>query len=47
MISLFYIRGQSNIGRTVCVDELHWTDDAWPYFINGSPSTTEQQGPEI
>jgi len=42
-----YIRGQSNIGRTVCVDELHWTDDAWPYFINGSPSTTEQQGPEI
>ena len=42
-----YIKGQSNIGRTALIDELKWTSDGWPYFTNGSPSTTEQQGPEI
>ena len=42
-----YIRGQSSIGRTVCLDEIKWTNDGWPYFTDGSPSTTEQQGPEI
>ena len=42
-----YIRGQSGIGRTACIDELHWTSDGWPYFNGGSPSTTEQQGPEV
>ena len=42
-----YIRGQSYIGRTACIDEVFWTQDGWPYFNNGSPSTTEQQGPEI
>ena len=42
-----YIRGQSYIGRTACIDEIFWTQDGWPYFNNGSPSTTEQQGPEI
>ena len=47
MIYHAYIRGQSNIGRTVCLDELRWTDDGWPYFEGGSPSTTEQQGPDV
>lgn len=42
-----YIRGQSNIGRTVCLDELHWTGDGWPYFNGGSPSTNQQQGPDV
>ena len=42
-----YIRGQSGIGRTALIDELKWTSDGWPYFTNGCPSTTEQQGPEI
>ena len=42
-----YIRGQSNIGRTVCIDELKWTNEGWPYFEGGVPTTYEHAGPEI
>ena len=27
-----YLRGQSQIGRTVCIDEVKWTNSHWPYF---------------
>ena len=42
-----YIRGQSNIGRTVCMDEVKWTNDEWPYFEGDSPSSNEHAGPYI
>jgi len=42
-----YIRGQSQIGRTACIDEVLWTGDGWPYFNGGSPSTNTQQGPDV
>ena len=40
-----YIRGRSHIGRTVCMDEVKWTNDEWPYFEGDSPSSGEQTGP--
>lgn len=42
-----YIRGQSNIGRTALIDEVKWSDDGWPYFTNGVPSNTQQEGPDV
>ena len=42
-----YIRGQSNIGRTALIDEVKWSNDGWPYFTNGVPSNTQQQGPDV
>ena len=42
-----YIRGQSNIGRTVCMDEVKWTNDDWPYFEGNGPSSDEKTGPLI
>ena len=42
-----YIRGQSDIGRTVCMDEVKWTEDGWPYFEDNGPSSSEQNGPYI
>jgi arabinan endo-1,5-alpha-L-arabinosidase len=42
-----YIRGQSKTGRTVCLDEVKWTKDDWPYFDGNSPSQQKQNGPEI
>jgi len=42
-----YIRGESNIGRTVCLDEVKWTNDEWPYFEGNGPSSSEQNGPHI
>ena len=42
-----YIKGQSNIGRTALIDEVKWSDDGWPYFTNGVPSNTQQEGPDV
>jgi arabinan endo-1,5-alpha-L-arabinosidase len=42
-----YIRGQSNIGRTALIDEVKWSNDGWPYFTNGVPSNTQQEGPDV
>ena len=42
-----YIKGQSNIGRTALIDEVKWSNDGWPYFTNGVPSNTQQQGPDV
>lgn len=42
-----YLRGKSDIGRTVCLDEVKWTDDNWPYFENEGPSFDEQNGPYV
>lgn len=42
-----YLRGQSNIGRTVCMDEVKWTEDGWPYFEDNGPSSNEQNGPYV
>jgi arabinan endo-1,5-alpha-L-arabinosidase len=42
-----YIRGQSKIGRTVCLDEVRWTKDGWPYFNNNGPSSTTLTAPFI
>ena len=42
-----YIRGKSDIGRTVCLDEVKWTDNEWPYFEGDGPSSSKQNGPSI
>ncbi len=42
-----YLRGNSKIGRTVCIDEVKWTKDNWPYFEGGSPSTSKKVGPYL
>ena len=42
-----YIRGKSDIGRTVCMDEVKWKEDGWPYFEGDGPSSDEQTGPYI
>jgi len=42
-----YLRGQSNIGRTVCMDEVKWTEDDWTYFEGNGPSSNELEGPSI
>ena len=42
-----YIKGQSNIGRTALIDEVKWSNDGWPYFTNGVPSNTQQEGPDV
>ena len=42
-----YIKGQSNIGRTVCIDQIKWTLDNWPYFDGAGPSSEEKVGPDI
>ena len=42
-----YLRGKSNIGRTVCMDEVKWTEDEWPYFEGNGPSSNELDGPSI
>ena len=33
-----YIKVQSKTGRTVCLDEVKWTKDGWPYFDGNCPS---------
>ena len=40
-----YVRGQSKNGRTVCLDEVKWTKDGWPYFDGNGPSTQQKSGP--
>ena len=47
MIYEALIKGEANIGNVLCMDEIKWTDDGWPYFEGGSPSTDEQIGPNI
>ncbi len=42
-----YIRGDPNNLKTVCLDEVKWTKDDWPYFDGNSPSQQKQNGPEI
>ena len=42
-----YIRGQSSIGRTVCLDQIKWTDDGWPYFDGDGPSSDDRVGPNL
>ena len=42
-----YLRGKTNIGRTVCLDEVKWTKDNWPYFEDNSPSSTKRVGPYV
>ena len=42
-----YIRGKSSIGRTVCIDEVKWTKDNWPYFDGNGPSFTKKVGPYL
>jgi len=42
-----YIRGKSKIGRTVCMDEVKWTKDNWPYFDGNGPSSTKRVGPYL
>ena len=41
-----YIRGNPK-GRTICIDEVKWTKDNWPYFEGGSLSTTKRVGPYL
>ena len=42
-----YVRGKSKIGRTVCLDEVKWTKDNWPYFDGNGPSSTKKVGPYV
>ena len=42
-----FIRGQSKIGRTVCLDEVKWSKDGWPYFDGNGPSQLQKNGPEF
>ena len=42
-----YIRGQSQLGRTVCMDEVKWTNSQWPYFEGNKPSTKAMVGPHV
>ena len=42
-----YLRGNSKIGRVVCLDEVKWTNDNWPYFEGSSPSITQKEGQSL
>ena len=42
-----YIRGNSKLGRTVCIDEVKWTIDNWPYFVDNGPSSVKKVGPYL
>ena len=46
---LFHAYDKNNVdkGRTVCLDEVKWTDDGWPYFENKGASWTEQPAPDL
>ena len=33
-----YIRGHPNNWRNVCLHEVKWTKDGWPYFDDNFPS---------
>ena len=42
-----YDKNDVDKGRTVCLDEVKWTDDGWPYFENKGASWTEQPAPDL
>ena len=46
---LFHAYDRNNVdnGRIVCLDEVKWTDDDWPYFENRGASWAEQAAPDL
>ena len=40
-----YLRGRSNEGRMMWLEQLLWDEEGWPYVESGTPSFTPQSAP--
>ena len=38
-----YWTGSEYHGRMLNLDRILWTEDGWPYFENGNPSTEHER----